>query len=51
MVHYKNGLFHKEDGCAVILTNGDKEWWINGNKIPSSSDEDFMRWMRCKSFW
>ena len=27
---YKHGKIHRLDGPAVTLSNGDKEWWING---------------------
>ncbi len=27
---YKNGWFHRKDGPAVIYSDGDKEWWLNG---------------------
>jgi len=26
----KNGELHREDGPAVIHSNGDKEWWLDG---------------------
>lgn len=28
-----NGLLHREDGPAVIKSNGTIEWWINGEKF------------------
>lgn len=27
-----NGDLHREDGPAVIKTNGIKEWWVNGER-------------------
>ena len=30
---YLNGKLHREDGPAVERSNGDKEWWLNGNKL------------------
>ena len=27
---YKKGKWHREDGPAVELANGYKEWWLNG---------------------
>ena len=26
-----NGKFHREDGPAIVYTNGDKQWCINGD--------------------
>ena len=26
-----NGLFHREDGPAIEIANGYKEWWLNGD--------------------
>jgi hypothetical protein len=28
----KNGLLHREDGPAVINSEGDQEWYINGKR-------------------
>lgn len=25
-------IFHREDGPAIEWSNGDKEWWLNGNR-------------------
>ncbi len=32
LIYSKDGLFHREDGPAVIHANGTKEWYINGNR-------------------
>ena len=29
---FKEGKRHREDGPAVVLNNGTKEWWIDGEK-------------------
>jgi hypothetical protein len=28
----KKGLYHREDGPACEFSNGDKEWWVNGER-------------------
>ena len=30
--YYKKGanIYHREDGPAIIWSNGPKEWWVNG---------------------
>ena len=28
---YKNGLLHRDDGPAVIWSDGRQEWWKDGN--------------------
>ena len=30
IVYYLNGEYHREDGPAIELHNGGKEWWLNG---------------------
>lgn len=27
------GKLHREDGPAIEWDNGDKEWWVNGERI------------------
>lgn len=29
---YTNGKLHREDGPAIEFMNGDKEWWVNGER-------------------
>ena len=36
--YYLNGQLHREDGPAVIYTNGTKEWWINNKRL---TEEEF----------
>jgi len=39
-VFYNNGKdIHREDGPAIIWSNGDKEWWLNGKRY------DPMEWL------
>ena len=30
---YLNGQYHREDGPAVEYANGDKEWYLNDEKL------------------
>ena len=40
-VWYKHGKIHRLDGPAVTIPNGDKEWWVNGEKTgPLITDEN-----------
>lgn len=32
VIYYKDGKKHREDGPAVELKNGTKEWWIDGQR-------------------
>ena len=48
---YINGQLHREDGPAIEYVNGDKEYWINNNRINSSSQEEFLRLIKMKAFW
>ena len=36
---YLAGLLHREDGPAVEDANGDKHWYLNGNKL---SEQEFL---------
>jgi len=38
---YNHGLQHRKGGPAVEMTNGDREWWVNGRRISAllASDE------------
>lgn len=47
---YKNGKRHREDGPAVEYPNGSKNWHFYGNLINVSSQEEFERWLKFKSF-
>jgi hypothetical protein len=47
---YQDGKLHKEDGPAIELANGDKEWYFEGEKIKISSQEEFERIIKLKSF-
>lgn len=36
--HYRNGLFHREDGPAIRFRSGAEEFWLDG-KLFSSKEE------------
>lgn len=36
---FKNGIYHREDGAAVIYSNGDKQWHYKGKFF--GEDEEF----------
>lgn len=44
----KEGYLHRDDGPAVELTNGDKEWWVSGvlHRLdgPAIETEDEQEW-------
>lgn len=37
----KNGSLHREDGPAVVWRNGNKEWYLEGQRL---SEEEFNQW-------
>jgi len=47
----KNGIFHREDGPAVIHPNGLSFWWYEGKNINCYSQEEFERLLKLKAFW
>lgn len=57
-IRYSNsdGIYHREDGPAVIKTDGYKSWWINGllhredgpAKIYSDGDVEY--WLKGKRY-
>jgi hypothetical protein len=44
-------IFHREDGPAWEGNDGSKEWWINGECLPCTTQKQFERLMRLKAFW
>ena len=51
---YINGKRHREDGPAIEYDNGPgewKEWWVNGERLPCTTQVQFERLMRLKAFW
>jgi hypothetical protein len=49
-VWYINGKLHREDGPALDIPNR-KEWWVNGERLPCTTQVQFERLMRLKAFW
>jgi hypothetical protein len=41
---YKNGVWHREDGPAIIWKNGDKAYYLNGKNI---KEEDYLKVLNC----
>ena len=48
--YYLNGVYHRENGPAISYSSI-KEWWINGQKIPCTTQKQFEQLMRLKAFW
>jgi hypothetical protein len=44
-------ILHREDGPAVEYFSGDKEWWINGERLNCTSQEEFEKLMKLRVFW
>jgi hypothetical protein len=40
-------LFHRIDGPAIERTNGDKEWYLNGQEVSKKKVDEF----RCNIFY
>jgi hypothetical protein len=57
MTYYKayfiNDKRHREDGPAIEFFDGSgsKQWYINGQYIPCTTQKEFERIMRLKAFW
>jgi hypothetical protein len=49
--YFRNLEFHREDGPAIELANGNKSWYLNDIQIPCKTQEEFERIMRLKTFW
>ena len=48
---YLNGELHREDGPAIEWNYGHKEWYYHGEEIKCSSNEEFLRLIKLKTFW
>lgn len=46
-----NGHLHRNDGPAIELSNGDKQWYLNDRCIECSSQREFEKLIKLKSFW
>lgn len=58
MEHYEftNGfaherVYHCENGPAIIAPDGSKTWFYNGQRLNCSSQEEFIKLVKLKSFW
>jgi hypothetical protein len=43
-----NNQLHREDGPAVELANGNKEWYLQDKKY---TEEDYWRILKLKALW
>ncbi len=41
--HIKSGKLHREDGPAIGWSNGNKEWWINGERHTEEAYEEALK--------
>jgi hypothetical protein len=48
---FLNGKLHRENGPAVEWINAYKEWCINGELLPCTTQKQFEQLMRLKAFW
>ena len=46
-----NNERHREDGPALIYSDGTKFWFYHGKEIKVSSQVEFERYLRLKAFW
>jgi hypothetical protein len=44
--YYLNGKLHREDGPAMQLSHGMKEWWLNDNHYGDDDDFTNESWIR-----
>ena len=49
--YYVGGLLHRENGPAIVWFDGVEDWYLHGTKIDCSSQEEFERMCKLKSFW
>jgi hypothetical protein len=49
--YYLNNKLHREDGAAIEWSSGYKQWWINDELLPCTSQKQFEQLMRLKLFW
>ena len=50
-VWYQDDKLHREDGPAIEYSDGTKEWYYKDKEIKCSSQEEFIRLIKLKSFW
>jgi hypothetical protein len=44
-------LKHCTTGPAVDYANGTLEWWVDGERVPCETQEEFLRMMKLRAFW
>ncbi len=44
-------VLHNEYGPAAIRTSGEMEWWLYGEKVFITTQQEFECYMRNKAFW
>lgn len=48
---FKYYVLHNEYGPASIRTDGGMEWWLDGEKLFVTTQQEFECYMRNKAFW
>ena len=48
---FRGNVQHRESGPAYERCNGECSWYLNDEKIPCMTQEDFEKYMRLKAFW
>lgn len=48
---YQNNVLHRLDGPAEEWSNGEKCWFYKGKCISCSSQQEFEKLLKLKSFW
>jgi hypothetical protein len=43
-------ILHRTDGPAVEYADGNKEWWLNGERINCNSQKEFERYLGLIAF-
>lgn len=46
IIHYLNGKIHREDGPAVEILGGKKEWWLNDTCFGYDDQYNKKSWIR-----
>ena len=48
---YQRGNLHRLIGPAYEDPGGHQEWWVNGEQIECSSNEEFLRLIKLRYLW
>lgn len=50
-IHFVDGLYHREDGPAVLFSNGNKTWCYNNQFLHEiKTQEQFESWLKVRAF-